>query len=354
MNTNVRLPGWGSSQVAILIYYAQSEGLAIEAILRGSDITESLLEQKDPSLNQELIVIQNLLELLPHHPFELGLNIGNMCNANSFGLFGQVLVASRSAKQIVKAMTNFLSGDHDFITVFPRIQDGKIVTTYKVSADLSDDAAQFILGRSMGATIVLQEDVLAGLPGLTTEVGFIGAELPGMTKVGVQYGCGVKFQQSTNYLHSHISVLNLEFPLGNSFLSNILFKRARNYLYKKREKSIENQGMHARIARLLNDAGYRNISKEIIASKLNMSSRTLARRLFREGTNWRDLYVKLRMERAKELLATTRESLDAIANKVGFLNTSSFSSAFSRSIGNSPHEYRLHKTRMLDQQGCPN
>ena len=341
MKNNIRLPGWGSSQVAILIYYAQSQGLAIEEILCGSDITEDLLEQEDPSLNQELIVIQNLLDLLPLHPFELGLSIGSMCNANSFGLFGQVLIASRSAEQIVKAMFNFLSGDHDFIKVFPTIQDGKIITTYEVTDDLADDAAQFILGRSMGATIVLQENVLADLPEFTTEVGFIGEELPGMAQVGVKYGCEVKFQQSANYLHSHISVLELDFPLGNSVLSNVLFKRARNYLYKKREKSIENQGMHARIAQLLNDAGYRNISKEIIASKLNMSSRTLARHLLREGTNWRDLYVKLRMERAKELLATPRESLDAIAGKVGFLSTSSFSSAFSRETGKSPHEYRI-------------
>ncbi len=345
MKNNIRLPGWGSSQVAMLIYYAQSQGLAVEEILRGSDITEHLLEQEDPSLNQELIVIQNIISLLPAHPFELGLSIGCMCNANSFGLFGQVLIACTSAEQVFNAVAKFLTGDHDFVKVDPRIEDNKIVTSFEMTDDLPAnfhlETEQFILGRSMGSSIALQKHVLAGLPCLTTEVGFRGEELPGMMQVGELYHCDVKFQQSYNYLHSDISLLNLVFPLGNHMLSKILLKRAGNYLYSKRRQTRGNSDIHERIALLLEQADYANVNKEKIASKLNMSSRTLSRYLLREGTSWRDLYVKLRMNKAKDLLSNSSENLDVIAFKVGFSSSSAFSSAFSRKTGKSPHEYRM-------------
>ncbi len=345
MKNNIRLPGWGSSQVAILIYYAQSQGLAIEEILCGSDITEAMLELQDPSLNQELIVIQNIMGLLPIHPFELGLSIGCMCNASSFGLFGHVLMACATADQVFNVVAKFLTGDHDFIKVDPRIEDNKIVTSFEITGDLPAnfhlETEQFILGRSMGSSIALQKHVLAGLPCLTTEVGFRGEELPGMMQVGELYDCGVKFQQRYNYLHSDISLLNLVFPLGNHMLSNILLKRAGNYLYSKRGGVSGKPDIHERIALLLEQAAYTNVSKEKIASKLNMSSRTLSRYLLREGTSWRDLYVKLRMDKAKKLLTTSSENLDVIAFKVGFSSSSAFSSAFSRTTGKSPHEYRM-------------
>jgi len=349
MNNNVRLPGWGSSQVAILINYSQSQGLTTEETLRGSDITEGKLKQTDPSLKQELIVIQNMIRLLSNHPFELGLSIGCLCNPNSFGLFGPVLLACSSAKQVFNVVTEFLAGDHDFVKVHPRIEDNKIITHFEITdglpANLCLETEQFILGRSMGSSIALQQYVLNGLPSLTTEVGFKGKELPGMAQFAHLCDCDIKFQQPSNYLHTHIRVLNLDLPLGNSLLSNILFNRASNYLCSRRKKPAtdqeENQDMHERISQLLDDADYTNISKEIIASKLNMSSRTLARHLLREGTNWRDLYVKLRMNKAKDLLTSSGENLDVIAFKVGFSSSSAFSSAFSRATGKSPQEHRM-------------
>ena len=345
MKNNIRLPGWGSSQVAILIYYAQSQGLAIEEVLCGSDITEGLLELEDPSLNQELVVIQNIMGLLAVHPFELGLSIGCMCNASAFGLFGQVLVACTSAEQVFNVVAKFLTGDHDFVKVDPRIENNKIVTRFDITDDLPIhlqlETEQFILGRSMGSSIALQKHILAGLPCLTTEVGFSGEELPGMLQVGELYDCDVKFQQPYNYLHSDIDLLKLVFPLGNNMLSNVLLKRAGNYLYSKRGESSDKSDMHERIALLLEQAAYTNVSKEKIASKLNMSSRTLSRYLLREGTSWRDLYVKLRMDKAKDLLASSNENLDVIAFKVGFSSSSAFSTAFSRESGKSPNEYRM-------------
>ena len=341
MDSIIRLPGCGSSQVAILIDYAQSRSISVEALLCGSEITEDTLEQEDPTPNQELVVIQNMISSLSEHPFEIGLNVGRACHANSFGLFGLAFVASDSAEQIINLMTQFLSGEHHFVKINPHISDNKIITTFEVLDDLPERTAQFILGRDMGTSIALQKNVLIGLPQLTTEVGFMGPELPGMSQVGEQYGCEVKFQQPYNYLHSHLRALDLVLPMGNRLLSQMLSKRAGNYLDSKREEALLGQDMQERIASLLDLEGYVDINKEHIASKLNMSSRTLSRYLLREDTSWRGLTIKLRMNKAKALLETSTENLESIAFKIGFSSASAFSSAFSREIGKSPQEYRL-------------
>lgn len=196
----------------------------------------------------------------------------------------------------------------------------------------------------MGASIAFQENVLPGIPPMTTGLGFVGEALPGMAEVGRYYGCDVKYQQADNYLHSHIKVMKLVLPLGNKFLSTVLKKRVGKYMRSNTQNGALAGELNERIAKHLESAGYLDMTKEQMAFKLNMSSRTLSRYLQREGQNWRELFTQLRMAKAKELLATSRDNLDLIAPKIGFSSASAFSNAFSREIGKSPQAYRQSST----------
>ena len=69
---------------------------------------------------------------------------------------------------------------------------------------------------------------------------------------------------------------------------------------------------------------------------------TLISKIFkaRYDVTFSDYLLKLRMDKAKELLLHTDESLAVIAEKTGYLNYYSFKRAFQRGQGISPREYR--------------
>lgn len=76
--------------------------------------------------------------------------------------------------------------------------------------------------------------------------------------------------------------------------------------------------------------------QERIASALNVSLRSLQRRLAQEGTSYKDILNETRRELALAYMAEARHSVSEIAFLLGFADTSSFSRAFRRWTGRAP------------------
>jgi AraC-like DNA-binding protein len=79
---------------------------------------------------------------------------------------------------------------------------------------------------------------------------------------------------------------------------------------------------------------------ESVASALNVSLRTLHRRLHEEGTSLQKVKDEVRRDLASERLVRTSRSIKQIARDVGFHNEKSFMRAFKQWTGESPVEYR--------------
>ncbi|MEA3178469.1 MAG: hypothetical protein QOI59_1992 [Gammaproteobacteria bacterium] len=79
---------------------------------------------------------------------------------------------------------------------------------------------------------------------------------------------------------------------------------------------------------------------ESVARALNVSLRTLHRRLLEEGTSLQKVKNAVRRDLAIERLVRTSRSIKQIARDVGFHNEKSFMRAFKQWTGESPVEYR--------------
>ncbi|MFC0878492.1 two-component regulator propeller domain-containing protein [Saccharicrinis sp. FJH2] len=87
-----------------------------------------------------------------------------------------------------------------------------------------------------------------------------------------------------------------------------------------------------------------NFNTEELAKLLEISPRQLYRKLKAvTGSTVQEFIVRIRMERASELLLTTGMTISEIAYKVGFTEPSNFSRTFSRHFGSSPSKYRSGK-----------
>lgn len=84
----------------------------------------------------------------------------------------------------------------------------------------------------------------------------------------------------------------------------------------------------------------RIINGDLLAAALNMSRRTLTRRLTNEGTNLPQLQREVSIDYAQWLLLNSKRSLAVIAEKSGFSTLSNFSRAFKEMTGKTPSQYR--------------
>ena len=89
-------------------------------------------------------------------------------------------------------------------------------------------------------------------------------------------------------------------------------------------------------------------SLETLAYDLHVSSRTLIRKLKQEGVSYHGLLEEVRKDLAEWYLLNSSEPVEAIAERLGYMDTSNFSRTFRRWFGVSPGKFRQAGNRTLD------
>ena len=85
---------------------------------------------------------------------------------------------------------------------------------------------------------------------------------------------------------------------------------------------------------------------EQIASLLNVNSRTLQRKLRKEGVTFRLLVDNVRLELARQFLLEPSMKIEDIGYKLGYSEPTNFTRAFRRVAGCSPEQYRIELDRI--------
>jgi len=97
--------------------------------------------------------------------------------------------------------------------------------------------------------------------------------------------------------------------------------------------------------RFMEDNLHRSLSRQEIANYLGISERTLTRQFHQyTGTTLFDRLETFRLTRARELLATTSTTIEAISQLVGYSSPSYFCRRFHQQIGMTAGQYREQAT----------
>jgi len=90
-----------------------------------------------------------------------------------------------------------------------------------------------------------------------------------------------------------------------------------------------------------------NANQQDVADYFHISARTLNRHLHREETSLKQLVTGVRLETAKQLLATTEDSIEQIALAIGLSGRRTLDRIFIKEINQSPAQYRQANRNML-------
>jgi AraC-like DNA-binding protein len=82
------------------------------------------------------------------------------------------------------------------------------------------------------------------------------------------------------------------------------------------------------------------IDMESVAHQLNMTVRTLRRKLDDEGTGFQDIKDELRRDTALHLLNQSSLSIQSISQQLGFSETAAFTRSFKKWTGQTPRAFR--------------
>lgn len=126
-----------------------------------------------------------------------------------------------------------------------------------------------------------------------------------------------------------------------------LFKNYRKLCEKQLETSPNIDGFVNDVFQLLMNARGPFLSAAEVAASLNISERTLHRRLAERQTSFGRALDTVRLRRARELLDSTSFDIQTISDKLGFAEVASFSRFFRRVAGASPSVYRRNSREMF-------
>ena len=129
---------------------------------------------------------------------------------------------------------------------------------------------------------------------------------------------------------------DLPCPLGDSGMYQAAL--ARLELERRRLDSADL--LTVRVSMLLAAAGDAGLDLESTAERMNVSRRTLIRRLKEAGTSFGELLESHRMARAKDLLRNTRYTAAEIGYRLGYAEPANFTRAFKRRVGVTPSRFR--------------
>lgn len=154
------------------------------------------------------------------------------------------------------------------------------------------------------------------------------------------FNCPVKFSQKENSIVFDSQYLTA--PLVHDEDSLREFLRSAPYQLLVTSDLENDDGIVSQMRRIIGHDMSREFPSVIeMASALNVSVRTLRRRLKEVGTTYQEFKDKTRCRSAKQLLAKPELKINAIAALLGFDEPSAFHRSFKKWTNQTPGEYRL-------------
>lgn len=150
------------------------------------------------------------------------------------------------------------------------------------------------------------------------------------------FKCPVSFDESEASIEFDDNMLDLQLPGADPILLELARSHAEAMLV--RQKTLD--GLARSVRAILQSRHFTEVSCAEVAQNLNISQRTLQRRLAEVGQTFRDLLEAVRMEEVFHLLTQSSLPLSEIAYKLGYSEPSSFSRAVRNWYAQPPGQLR--------------
>lgn len=331
-------------KVAILVDLLAEEGVPAGQVLAGSGISGGAV--LDPatriSVRQLLAVFRNALRL-SRDP-AIALRAGKRIRITHFGLYGYALLSSPTPMHAIDFALKYRALTAPAIGLSFERRRNTAVWSFADILGLDEELLRFVLEFQLATQLSLHRDVL-GTSLEPLEILVTHAAPSHAGSYGELLGRTPRFGQAVSELRFDARWLDQKLAYGNPITAALAGETCDRLLAELRAQS----GMAGQVWAILLEHPGRFPDMEDVSQRLNVTSRTLRRKLMAEGTSYQKLLSDVRRQLAIDYLQRTRMSVDDIAASLGFSDAANFRHAFKRWTRKQPSSFRTREAHPADQ-----
>ncbi|MFC9896322.1 AraC family transcriptional regulator ligand-binding domain-containing protein [Nocardia sp. NPDC127579] len=317
----------------VLVDVAAARGVEPAEILRGTGIRADVLADPvgEVTAAQELALVRNLVTRFDDAP-GLGADAGNRNRITMHGVYGLAVMSSPTILAALETMVRHVA----LATSFSRCwmePHGPEVLLCVDDSELPADLRPFLFERDLAAAVANYVLIIGAKPPL---IGVRAAGGMGDRIAAVLEHFDIPIAEGAEYHTVALEATELEqpMPMASPHIA-VKFDRECGEL-------LERRGLHQGVAGAVREMLMRQmtgrVSQEEVAAGLNLSLRTMRRRLAEEGTSYRQLCSETYGSLAEDLLSTGL-TVEDVAFRMGYSGAPSFSNAFKQWRGVSPGRF---------------
>jgi len=315
--------------------HMRERGVRTDTALKEAGLVRSQL--RDPERRIPFAKHVRFLEIAADHlndPF-WGLHLGASIHPKQVGLLGYVGLSSDTLGDALKNLTRYLSVLSEGAEAELVIESGTVAIVIRIlDPDVLDCRQIDDFGMS---TLLTTCRALTGTEFNPERVDFRTPKPSSLAEHERIFNSEVRFQQPRSGLVFNNRAIHLPIATADSGLLRVLERYCRDILGRRPAVPTLVYQVRELIAGLLNTG---DPTIDTVAAELNMSSRTLERRLNSQGLSYRRILDDLRRQLAERYLEDERLGLAQITYLLGYSEPTAFNRAFRRWTGITPTQFR--------------
>lgn len=324
------------NMVTILAELAQCKGLGVRELLSGTEL--DVCDLSDPnrtvSFAQEFQLIRTLQRHCGDDP-GLGLDAGELYRFTSLTWIGFAMLSSPTIRHAFHLCARYTNLGTTLVRLALE-REGRNLHIAFMDDELPPDIRRFAVERTLAVGMHTYSQML-GRRVIPLSLSF-GFPCPAGDFQVYERRLGVRPTFDAPYSRLEISALDADEPLANS--NALALKIAEDHGRHLLELAAADHSLAMQVRRMIASDPAKYSDMGLVASAFCMSERTLRRHLQVEGTSFAALCGEVRESMAEQLLSIRRMSIEQVAARLGYAETSSFIHAFKRWKGLTPHVYR--------------
>ena len=265
----------------------------------------------------------------------LGLTTGRYYTLETYGLLGYALLSAQTLRQALLIARKFSLLSFSWFDIGFEVSGRDAILSLAPRAPVPRDLFQYYVDRDAAAVCLVAEMALAQ-PLPVARVSLMHSEAARRDRHERHFGCAVLLGQHRTEVVFDAALLESPMPLRDAEASSLCQQQCQLLLARlSRSSGFVDEVRNLVVARpgFFPDVHY-------VAEKLNVSTRTLRRRLAAEASSYQQVLDEMRYRLARDYLAGSALSVEDISVLLGYSTPGNFSAAFKRWHGQSPRQFR--------------
>lgn len=305
--------------------------------LAGTGVAEAELREpgahQDFTIEQEFRFHRNLLELTGD-PL-LGLTLGRAYTVETYGLLGYAFLSAPTLRHAMTLIRNYGPLSFTLFRLDFLVEGAVAKIRFSPDGEIPEDLLTYYVDRDLSAAICGAQAALQQ-PLALSAVRLMHP--PGAWRTAYEqfFSCPVSFDNACSELLFDAALLDAPMPMRDAETSAVCQQQCQLLLARMTERA----GFVEKVRRLIVSRPGYFPDIDYVAEKLNMTVRTLRRRLTEENSGYQQILAEVRYQLAREYLSTSTLPMEEIALLLGYSAPGNFTNAFKRWHGCSPRQFR--------------